>query len=63
MVRSVIFNLEHEIDSLHFISNGENPILKTTHLTTMGSSLGLTFSFDLVYFQKLGTILNCSSHF
>ena len=63
MVRYVIFNLDHEMDSLHFISNEEDPIPETTHLTTMGSSLRLTFSFDLVYFQKLGTILNCSSHF
>ena len=23
-IRSLIFNLDHEIDSLHFISNGEN---------------------------------------
>jgi hypothetical protein len=25
-VRSVIFNLDHEIDSLHFILNGKDPI-------------------------------------
>ena len=25
-VRSIIFNLDHEMDSLHFILNGEDPI-------------------------------------
>jgi hypothetical protein len=32
-IKSVIFNLDHEMDYLHFISNGEDPIPRRHYLT------------------------------
>ena len=41
--RSVIFNLNHENETLHFISNGEDPILRKEGTNLSKKEKGMDF--------------------